>query len=311
MLRLFDRKPAYAAALFAEAQALVDDGLEPQFVLDLYPEEAVWLAGMLGVSDTVASAYEAEAPSYYFEASLKAKFLAAARRQADPAAIPAGAVLVPATQPGGFRTAFAAGGVLAATALVAVMAVGFVTADDSVSGDWNYTFKMANERIDYTLSSGDDRVNVQLRHTEARVQELRKVTVNGNVSAGDLERLQREANDLAELLNDQDLDEYQMARLKGLLETSAVAINSAINRNPELAVAAVDAEKSVSDVAAAAGLGPTALITPEPTPEPTATPTSEPTATPEPEATPTPDATPTPAPATPEPTEAATTESAN
>ena len=79
MRRFFDSQPGYDAALFAEAQALADDGLDREFVLGLFPDDAEWLGGLLDFSAELKGAIASEPPSYYFEGSLKSKFIAAGR----------------------------------------------------------------------------------------------------------------------------------------------------------------------------------------------------------------------------------------
>lgn len=286
MLRLFDRNPGYEAATYAEARSLIDDGLERDFVLGLFPDDAEWLAPLLDTTDAVAEMLGAEQPGYYFEASLRAKFLAAAREAGQPELAAAAAPLAR------LRTAFAGVAVMAGAAAAGIVTLGFVTAGSSVPGDWNYSFKLANERLQYALSSGDGRVNVQLRQTETRVKELHTVTTSGSVSASDIGRLQRELSELEQLIRSQQLDEEKKARVSELIENTAAALNDVKAKNPDLATAVGSAENTASGVGTAAGLGtPTPLKTPEPTPTPTAAGTTQPlteaTETPQPSTTPT------------------------
>lgn len=298
--QLFERKPSYEAQVLAEAQALLDDGLDLDFVLGLFPHDEEWLAGMLETTAAIEEAYAEESASYYFEGSLKAKFLAAANR---PAPAP---VVLPVPQYSGARTAIASMGVVSAAAGIGILALGFVTAGDAVPGDWNYTFKLANERLEYTLSRGDGRVDVQLRQAENRVYELQRLTNRGDVSVSTLESLQREARALAELSKVQPLDDVQKARTKSLAEQGSAVFTEA-RKQPEIDPVRVDAAAAAFNDAVATALGapvnelPTAAASP--TPEPTATDTETPT----PSATagtetPTPEATET---ATPEPSETA------
>jgi len=141
--QLFQRKPGYEAQVLAEAQSLLDDGLDLDFVLGLFPHDEEWLESMLQTSAAIEAAYAGDSASYYFEGSLKAKFLAAANR---PAPAP---IVLPAPQYSGLRTAVASMGVVSGAAAVGVLALGFITAGDAVPGDWNYTFKLANERLEY------------------------------------------------------------------------------------------------------------------------------------------------------------------
>ena len=287
--RLFDRKAGRRADILAEAQALVDDGLEPDFVLSLFPEDADWLAGMLRVTAAVTDAYASEPASYFFEASLKAKVLARATEPttpAEPLFLP-----VPGYSP--VRTAVASMAVLSGAAAVGVLALGFVTAGDAVPGDWNYAFKLANERLEYTLSRGDARVDVQLRQAEARVYELQQLAARDTDLAASLDGLQRELRAIAELAEKQGgLTDIQKARVKSLAEQSSTVLSQARNR-PDVDPEKVAAAAAAIDDAVSAALG---GVTPLATPEPTATPTR----TPEPAATVTPEA------ATPKPAETAT-----
>ncbi|PFG73225.1 DUF5667 domain-containing protein [Tepidiforma thermophila] len=318
--RLFDRKAGHRADILAEAQALIDDGLEPDFVLSLFPEEADWLAGMLRVTAAVTDAYAAEPASYYFEASLKAKVLARATEPttpAEPLFLP-----VPGYSP--VRTAVASMAVLSGAAAVGVLALGFVTAGDAVPGDWNYAFKLANERLEYTLSRGDARIDVQLRQAEARVYELQQLAARNDNLVASLEGLQRELRAIADLAEKQGgLTDVQKARVRSLAEQSSTVLSQARNRpdvDPEKVAAAAAA---IDDAVSAALGGVTPLATPEPTaaaapepsptgtPEPAATATGEPaeTATPEPAGSATPEATPA-TPATAEAAPSATVEPA-
>ena len=168
---LFESKPSTEAELFAEACSLVDEGLEPDFVVGLYPREAEWLGPMLGVSAGVAGAIATEQPSFFFEASLKSKFLAAAREQQDPVAAPRSVGYAPMASA---RTALASTAVVLSAGVMGVLTLGLVTSDDANPGDWNYTFKLAQERIEYSLARGDGKVDIQINHTENRIQELRE-----------------------------------------------------------------------------------------------------------------------------------------
>ncbi len=291
MRTLLDRKPGYDARTFAEAQALIDDGLELDFVLGLYPGDAASLATMLGLTGALADTYAAEQPSYFFEASLKNRFLAAAREAAQPALAAPTLPAAPAPAPfARVRTAFAGASVVASAAAVGVLTLGFITAGDAAPGDWNYTFKRANERMEYALSRGDDRVNVQLKQAQARVYEIQKLSSRGDLSQGDLSRLEREARALAGQAQGHDLDEVTKAEIRGLETLSAAVLTEAATQNPALEPAVATAKKTVSD-AVAASVGETGEtsavtpVTPVPTPvTPVATP--EPTATPGTEATP-------------------------
>jgi hypothetical protein len=287
MFDFLTRRPGYDAEIFAEARSLMDDGLDADFVLGLYPGDEDWLAPLLDTGAAITGVLADEQPSYYFEASLKAKFLAAAREAAEPAVI-APAPLAP------LRTALAGFSVVGAAAAIGAVTLGFITAGNAVPGDWNYSFKLANERVQYTLSRGDDRISIQLHQSEARVRELRQTSSSGSVSTADVERLQHELTETAQLLSNQPIGTDQKARVKDLVETSTAALNDLKIKNPSLATAIGTAENSVASVGAAAGIGtPTPLITPEPTPTASPAPAPAPSATPASEpSSPTPTATP-------------------
>jgi len=305
--RFFDRKAGYEAQVLAEAQSLVDDGLELEFVLGLFPDDAEWLSGMLTVASDLENAYAADQPSYYFEASLKSKFLGEAR---DPRPVVPVVVSAPPYSP--FRTAVASMSVATTAAALGILALGFVTAGDSVPGDWNYTFKLANERFETTLSRGDSRVDVQLRQAEARVFEINKLSERGDVSESQIAKLQREVEEVQRLARQKALDDMQKTRVQNLGNSSNTVLTEVANKQPELkpqvAVAANDIEENVS----AALQGPVvALTSPEPSATPPATVTPAESATATASASPTASATPTPAPTetptpTPAPTETAT-----
>jgi hypothetical protein len=288
VIRLFERQPGHDASIYAEAQALADDGLDLDFVLDLFPDDAEWLAPLLQTSGAVQQAAGAEQPSYFFEASLKQKFLAAAAER-PPVALPATPTLAPASPFAGLRTAFAGTAVVGMAAAIGVVTLGFVTADTAVPGDWNYAFKLANERLDYTLSRGDQRINVQLRQTEARVREIQILSSSGNVSSGDLEKLQHEAEALKQLAQGNQLDEIQKGRVKGIGEASVAVLSDVKQKNASLEPAIETTITTVNEaVAAVAG-----TVKPLDTPPPSATPTTSPTASTTPVATSTPVTSPT------------------
>ena len=290
MRNIFDSRPGYDAAIFAEAQALADDGLDRDFILGLYPDEQDWLGELLEFTSDVVDAVSADPPSYYFEASLKSRFLAAGRQAAR----------TPEPQPAfpfaRTRAVAASLSVGLSAAIVSVVTLGFVTAGNAVPGDWNYSFKLANERLEYTLSRGDSRVDVQFRLAEARVQEIRVLSSRGDVSASDLASLEREARALADLASRQQLDDEQRERWKGIANRTTVILNETRQNQPAL-------DPEVSAAAAAVNAANTALAPlppPPPTPTPTATTTPDATATSPASATASPDptgtATPAPAP---------------
>lgn len=299
---LFQRKASYEAEVLAEAQALVDDGLELEFVLELFPQDAEWLRSSLEFVSNYEAAIDSEPASYYFEASLKSKFLAAA---AEPR--PVVPVVIPAPSFSPLRTFVATMSVASAAAVVGILALGFVTAGDSVPGDWNYAFKRANERFEYTTSRGDDRIAVQLKLVENRVTELNKLSARGDVSPAQVERVQREITDLGKITKNQELDALQKAKIESAGKNAVAVFNDVATKQPDLG-------KPVAAAAAAIGETVTSLTAPSPTaaataPTATATATAEPTVatTPEASATPVPSATASPEPsATPEPSPSGT-----
>jgi len=261
-MRLFQRTVDPREALYAEAQALVDDGLDPSFVLGLYPGEADWLAPLLHTATELGESYAAGQPSFYFEGSLKARFLAAARERFEVQPVSTGARL---------RTAFAAGSVMLASGAVAVLTLAFVTANSAVPGDWNYSFKLAHERMQYALSRGDGRVDVQIGQAEERVKELQQRSSHGDVSSSDLEKVQREVLDLAATLQSvPGLDADKKERVKNVVQTGS-AIVETVSGKPGLETAAASTKKALEDTATAAGVGTVTAVTPTTTTEPTAT----------------------------------------
>lgn len=287
---LFDSKPSIEAELFAEACSLVDDGLDADFVVGLYPDEAEWLGPMLGVTTGVVGAIATEQPSFFFEASLKSKFLAAAREQQAPVVAPQSVGYAPLSSA---RTALATTTVVLAAGVMGVLTLAFVTSDDAAPGDWNYSFKLAQERVEYSLARGDAKVDIQINHTEARIQEIQ---VRGeNASAGDIERLRKELAELETLVRDKDPDAVQQAQIEALVK-SATAVLSTVPEKQVSREVVKDAKDTVDNLMEAAGLGgASSLPTVEPTPTPT--PTAEPSETPTLAPTETPTVTPTDTPA--------------
>jgi hypothetical protein len=300
-MRVLERRPGFDARTFAEAQSLIDEGLDRDLVLELYPAEAPWLAPLLLTSERIASAARTDEPSWYFEASLKQRFIEAGARRARHGA-PA---IAPATAGGWsrMRAGIAGAGIAAGAAVTGVAALGFLTADDADPGDWNYAFKLGTERIDYGLSEGDSRVSVQLRQTGERVQEIAKRSDAGSVTEDDLTRLMEEAERLTRLAQERPLDEAQKDRLIEIGDTANKVLNDVGEKRPELQPQAKRTKEVVQD-AVVAGLGgpisglasPTATASPSPaatespTPSPTASPTETPSPSPTGTSTPTPTA---------------------
>ena len=271
---LFERKASTEAEVLSEAQSLIDDGLDLDFVLGLFPDDADWLEGLLTVTTGITEAFAGEQPSYYFEASLKSQFLNAAR---EPK--PVLPVVVPTPTYSPLRTAVASMSVAGAAAAVGVLALGFVTAGNSVPGDWNYTFKLANERLEYTLSRGNSRVDVQLQQAENRVVELQKLSERGDVSPAQLERVQREIDDLKQTAQQNDLDEMQRARLEGVGRQGKSVVADISQKQPTIPQETVDAAAAAfDDVVTLGASGPKEIPTPAATA--TASPTADASASP-------------------------------
>lgn len=232
------------AELFAEALALVEDGLEPDFVLSLYPNEASWLRPLLDAAVDLQARAKAEEPSLYFEASLKRRLLDAqeermASRESRLAPL---------------RAAAAGLAVSGAAAVVGVALVGWVTAEEAVPGDWNYVFKVANERIEYSLSRGDDRLDVKIEATYARLREVERLAERGELSAADLERVEREASDLQQLIKTKPLNERHREELVELVERANAVGERLTQEEPRLAPVVERTVRKVND-AVSAGLG--------------------------------------------------------
>ncbi len=283
---LLDRKPDREAEIFAEAAALIDDGLDADFVLGLYPGEGEWLAPMIEARTTIVDASGQDEPSYFFEASLKSKFLAAAREGRQPRGAPQA---VGYQRQSAARTAIASAGVMVAAGIMGIVTLGFVTSDEAVPGDWNYSFKRAQERAEYALARGDHKLDVQIDHAQARVAELRKQ--GDGASSSDVERLTSVLAELEEVARDKDLDEYQKSEI-GNLTRNVTAVLAKVSAPPAVVQ---KANETNGTLAATAGLGgasglPSATVTPTPTPTETPTATATPaeeTPTPEPTETPT------------------------
>jgi hypothetical protein len=302
---LFQRKAPHEAELLAEAQALIDDGLDLEFVLGLFPDDAEWLEPMLDVTIGLDEAFEGEPASYYFEASLKMKFLEGAF---EPTPVVPVIVAPPTYSP--VRTAIATMSVAGTAAVMGVLALGFITADDSAPGDWNYAFKLANERFEYSTSRGDSRIDIQVAHVQARLSELQQMSDRGAASPSQIERVQREFDELARLARTKNLDAVDKAQVESAGKAAAAVLSTAVEKQPELAVPAAAAAAAIGDtVVTAIGPPPTATATASPTAEPTPTPEEtpvppSPSPSPSPTESPTPAATETP---TPEATATSTT----
>jgi hypothetical protein len=279
MIRNLFRRPNREEELYAEAQALVDDGLDLDFVLALYPDDAEWLAPLLDTGVVIGETYAAEEPSFYFEASLKNRFINAgmekAARAHEPVREPVAAVAAgPAAGVMRLQSVMAGTAVAVILGATGVMTLGLVTSGDSVPGDWNYAFKLAGERIEYSLSSGDERIDIQLNHVQTRVQELQKLSERGEVSQDVLQKFRHELEEVNSLQRNRPLDPLQQASVKAIGEGSIAVLDEVAEQEPELV------EDIESTRAVAAGLGgATVTVIDEPTPTPSPTETATSTAT--------------------------------
>lgn len=288
----FAARPSERDLLFAEAQALLDDGLDLEFVLQLYPGERSWLEPLLDTSSFVIDATRADEPSFYFEASLKRRFVEAGERRAIEGRVPLRQPVAAEPNPGfGFvRTLSASFAVVTSAAAVGVVMLGFATAGSASPGDWNYAFKLAGDRVEYTFANDEQRVSIDLRHKQERVYEVQQKLVKGQASERDIQRLKTDLQEMAAIGEQSTLDPGQRASLRAAGESSVEVLNTVRERHPEL----VPQIEDTIAVAASLGGGVTVVSDPDPTTEPTADPaaaTVSETATPEPSATP--DATPT------------------
>ncbi len=306
-LNFFRRPPDPQAETFAEALALYEQGIEIAAILERYPEEdQAWLRPLLSTGQIIGGAFQAEEASYYFEGSLKAKVLAAATP------VIGGPVADPLPEPprfGQLGATVASVAVLAVAAMLGVITFGFVTAGESVPGEWNYGFKRATEQAQVRFASGDERINVHIRQAEERLDEIQTLVARDNISSGHIDSFTDELEDIRELAEEESFDLVQQTKVRNLSETAEVVLADVGETEEELAPVAAEAVDQAREVAAAVGGGdvtpvdkPDLVPAPTPTPEPTAAPS--PAATPEPTAAPSPTPTPTPEPGsvTPEPT---------
>lgn len=256
--------------LFAEAQALLDDGLDLEFVLQLYPEDRTWLEPLLDTSSFVINATRAEEPSFYFEASLKRRFIEAGERRAVEGRVPLREPVAAEPNPGfGFvRTLSASFAVVSSAAALGVIMLGFATAGSAGPGDWNYAFKLAGDRVEYTFATNEQRVSIDLRHKQERVYEVQQKLVSGRASERDIQRLKEDLQEMAAIGEQSPLDAGQRASLRAAGESSVEVLNTARERHPEL----VPQIEDTIAVAASLGGGVTAVSEPEPTAEPTSDP---------------------------------------
>lgn len=266
-MKLFDRNAGYEAELYAEAQTLIDDGLDIEFVLSLYPGEAEWLAPMIAAAGAIIDATRADQPSYFFEASLKQKFLAAASRVSE---LPE-AALAPsrAARPRGRSAGFVLAG---AAAAVGAIAIGALVTNGSQDGG---------------------PVEVQIQAAGQHAQQI--IELDDAVSQDDLDNLTEDFESVANIARNRQLDDGQKKKVGDAVTTAVQALQTVKQKNPELTPAVDEAITRVTAAGADAGVQP--IITPTPTPaasataEPSqtpATPAASPSPEPSPEATATP-----------------------
>ncbi len=263
MRNVFRSRPGHEAALFAEAQTLIEDGLPLEEVLDIFSADAAWLRPLLECTESIEASLDAEPPSYYFHASLKSRFLEAANERRYRPVVRRESALASKA-----RTVVASATVLASTATAGAVTFGFVTSDNAVPGDWNYSFKLAQERMEYALATGDKKADVQLHQAQARVYEIQKLTERGAVSEDQIRKLENEAAQLRVQLEKQgpNLSEVQLTQLKNFQDLSTVVLNQAQEKNDRVKPAAQSALNAVTE-AVAAGSGGTTVAIPDPTRE--------------------------------------------
>ena len=279
MMRLpkfFRRTPDPQAEIFAEALALYEEGMEIAAILERYTGEVQdWLKPLLSTGQIIGGAFEAEEASYYFEGALKAKVLAAAQP------VIGGAPEPPLPAPprfGQLGAALASVAVLVVAGMLGVITFGFVTAEESVPGEWNYGFKRATEQAQVRFASGDERINVRISIAQERIDEIQTLVLRGDLSEGHIDSFTSELDDIRELAEEESFDSLQQAKVRSLSETAEVVLSET---EEELASEAEEAIEYAAEVAAAVSTDTKV----KPLDEPTATPE----ATSEPEATSTPD----------------------
>ena len=299
-MRLFEARATYDDRVYAEAQALIDDGLDVELVLELFSADADWLAAKLDTSVAVIGAMRREEPSWYFEGSLKRRFIEAGMAKAS-GLVPMAEVAAPTNHGARLRTGFAAAGVVAGAFAAWVVAFGFLTADNADNGDWNYVFRAGRERIDYRFSDGNGRVDVRLHSTELSVQRIFSVIPRSEVTTDDIDQLTRELDALAQLAQKGPLDKPQQDRLREIGDQAVAALNEVKEKQPELE-SAVQAATAKVEAAVAAGTGAVRPIPAPETPSPSssasaassASPSTSPSATGTPAQTETPTTSPSP-----------------
>ncbi len=266
-MRLLDRAPGYDAATFAEAQALVDDGLSSELVLAIFAADAAWLRPLLLTGHGLVQAASRQAPRYAFETSLRRKFLQAAVERTAPNRQP---VPVANRASAGMRVAMASSAAAVGAIAAGVLALAVLTSDATAPD-----------------------IESSLRNADQQVQEVIDRSFSGDVTEEDLQHLEEDIDRLSRAALSNNLDEDQRARAREVVIEAVKTLQQVGEKRPELNPAVAAASEKVKESAQAAGIGPVVV---EPLEEPSPTATSEPaspTATPPSDATPT--APPTPA----------------
>lgn len=245
---------------------MLESGQDRDIVLAVFERDAEWLAPLLDISEGISKALDTEPPSYYFEASLKSRFLEAANeRRYRP-------VIEPAPATSRLKTGLASATVLAGTAVAGFATLGFVTADNAVPGDWNYSFKTTQERVEYALARGDNKVDVQINQAQARVYEIQVLTKRGEISPNEIHKLEAEVAQLRTTVEKRPTDDVQKQQLRALQDLSTVVLNAATEKNEAVKPAAVSALSAVTDAVAAGGVtgesGPSTVREPSVSPTP-------------------------------------------
>ncbi len=252
LLPFLRRTPDPQAACFEEALALYEQGEAIADILARYPaEDQAWLRPMLSTGQILHSALQEEEASYYFEGSLKAKVLAAARPVIGQVEEPP----APMPEPGRFSrfgAAVASVAVLAVAGMLGVISLGFITAGDSVPGEWNYGFKRASEQVQVRFASGDERINVHIRQAQERIDEIQTLVSRGDLSQGHINSFTEELDDIREIAEEEPLDSLQQAKVRTLGETAEAVLSET---EEDLAPAAEEAIDHAYAVAAAVGGG--------------------------------------------------------
>ena len=265
--KFFRRSPDPQAELFAEALALYEEGIEIATILARYPEEEqAWLKPLLSTGQIIGRALEQEEASYYFEGSLKARVLASA----EPVIGGAPESLLPApSRFGQLGAALASVAVVAVAGMLGVITFAFITAGDSVPGEWNYGFKRASEQAQVRFAQGDDRVNVHISLAQERIEEIQTLVSRGNLSEDHINSFTNELEDIRELVGEEPFDTLQQARVWGISDSAAAVLSEVEEEHAPAAAEAIDQAQQVAAAASGesgAGVTPLDKPTPEPTP---------------------------------------------